>query len=121
MCKSHHLHIRFCTCAEVDPTSKTYWSLSRRSKDAVNVIGQFHAPSRPEPFALYLQQFLEDDLNTVQLFDFHYEPEDGDILTIHFNDLEFSFIVDQGKFQAFLHGRNAGHEIILQGPIESSH
>lgn len=85
----------------------------------MNVIGQFHAPSRPEPFALYLQQYLEVDLNNAQLFDFDYEPEDGDILTIHFNNLEFSFMVYQGKFQVFFHGRNAGHEVLLQGPIKS--
>lgn len=95
-------HIKFCTCSpDLDP-DEADWTLYRPNRKAIvfgvimrewpdseDIARQKHA---------YNHRIL-DDLNNQNCFDFEYEPEEGDYLSIH-NFLAYHIYFRDGRWIA---------------------
>lgn len=74
---------KLCTCdASVDKT-KPHWILHRyiQSKEVLLGVGQFNFP---DPFETISIRSLKRRLNSINVFDFEYEPQEGDFLELYF-------------------------------------
>ncbi len=72
---------KLCTCAEKVDRTKPHWILHRylQSKEEIQLIGEF---SNPDPDQLRSERNLKRRLNLVNIFDFEYEPVEGDFLEL---------------------------------------
>ena len=72
---------KLCSCESDVDRSKPHWVLHRfiQSKEEYQVVGLF---SNLDPFDLVSLASLKSRLNTAKVFDFEYEPVDGDFLEL---------------------------------------
>jgi hypothetical protein len=70
-----------CTCESAVDRSKPHWVLHRnlQSKEEYQVVGLF---SNLDPYDLVSSSSLKRRLNTTNVFDFEYEPVEGDFLEL---------------------------------------
>ena len=97
MCKPEK-HIKLCTCAADEVDEHRYWRLIRVDPDPDNfIVGELVAPEFSE-LSMYLEEKFLEDLNTETVFDFKYEPKDGDVIEINLDDYQFAYEYKDGKF-----------------------
>ena len=92
---------KFCTCSGKTLNSTNTWRLSRKNTtQQLDVVGGLTPPPLPEGEANYFSEdgFIVDrllhDLNNNDVFDFDYNPLDGDRLSVSIGDdisLELTF------------------------------
>ncbi|MFM6948966.1 MAG: hypothetical protein ACKOWQ_08135 [Aquirufa sp.] len=73
---------KLCTCESIADRSKPHWVLHRTliQKDENNfIIGMLIGPN---PYELYLSKNLKKRLNSCNVFDFEYQPQEGDCLEL---------------------------------------
>ena len=79
MCKPGP-HFKFCTCDPKD-LGENYWRLNRGSYiNRMSVVGQWFKPYPGDPFSTeaFLAERIIFDLNNNPVFDFDYNPTEGD-------------------------------------------
>ncbi|MEJ1221416.1 hypothetical protein [Sediminicola sp. 1XM1-17] len=95
MCKISE-EIKLCSCATHMDSINNMWRLKSYTKPQI-VFGEYY-PSLPQHSKQEIlnHRILLDKLNSKNLFDFEYEPQEGDLL-------EISICVDEGhgKFVFF--------------------
>ncbi|WP_196889352.1 hypothetical protein [Aureivirga sp. CE67] len=102
MCKISE-HLKFCTCNEKINLKENYWELKRRAKGFI--LGQLI--HYPDDFDINKKTILKitDNLNSKNLFDFDYKPEEEDKLKLSFNKGEkesiIHFLFKNGKWERF--------------------
>ena len=108
MCKTGP-HFKLCTCSSIHPRTN-YWKLTRGNKKYDSgVVGLIMSPEdmdQPKHFdaAFFVQERLEFDLNNNDSFDFQYQPEEGDKIEFHFEELDnegfkTAFVFVEGRFR----------------------
>ena len=105
---------KFCTCSDLNVNRTNTWRLSRNNKtQKIDVVGGLELPKTPEGEAEYFYEdgFIVDrllhDLNNNDVFDFKYEPLEGDRLSVSMGDdigLELTF--ENGRFD------HSGHDFV---------
>ena len=90
---------KLCTCSDGVDKSKPYWILewlnsNLKDLELVN-IGRFP----PEYF--FKIELILLELNHNNPFDFDYQPKQKDVLTLSFEDGNYSLIYTQGKWRDF--------------------
>ncbi len=72
---------KLCTCDTVVDRTKPYWILHRyiQSKEEYQVMGEFMTPN---PYQQISTRSLKRRLNSINVFDFEYEPIEGDYLEL---------------------------------------
>ena len=129
MCKPGP-RFKLCSCAEKE-LEKTFWRLTRgNTVEIVHWVGDIIPPddlsfSPGIDANSFLPNRLQNDLNHSDIFDFAYQPKNGDLLIVNFDEswiengmyLEFTFtdgsfcFVDDGvEFQA-------DGEVLAQGTV----
>ncbi len=75
---------KLCTCEYSVDESKPHWVLHRhlQNKEEVQIMGLY---SQPDPYTTISEQSLQRRMNSVNVFDFSYEPEEGDYLELFLN------------------------------------
>lgn len=111
---------KLCSCSEGE-LGVNFWKLTRgNSHEKIQWVGDIVPPnanfdsSDTDPH-LFITKRLIYDLNHTDIFDFSYNPEDGDLLTVELGEtfieqgmyLEFSF--KKGQFE-LVHGGVAYNE-----------
>ena len=97
MCKPGK-HIKLCTCAADEVDEKRCWRLIRVDPDPENfILGQLVAPELTE-LSMYLEEKFLEDLNTENVFDFKYEPKNGDVIEITVDEYQFAYEYKDNKF-----------------------
>ena len=73
-----------CTCESAVDRSKPHWVLHRQlqSREKIEIMGMF---SEPDPYTTISERSLQRRLNSVNVFDFDYKPEEGDYLELFLN------------------------------------
>lgn len=73
-----------CTCESAVDRSKPHWVLHRQlqSGEKNEIMGIF---SEPDPYTTISERSLQRRLNSVNVFDFDYKPEEGDYLELFLN------------------------------------
>lgn len=74
---------KLCTCNSDVDKSKPHWILHRhiQSKEVLRAVGLFNFP---DPFETISIRSLKRRLNSINVFDFEYEPQEGDFLELFF-------------------------------------
>ena len=110
MCSSDSL--KFCTCSSgpVDKT-KPYWVLyaSNRGDDRLDVrVGTITIPWISDTFSYEdFSNSLIDKLKSSSLFDFDYQPKEGDIISIHLTiagKIKISLRYESGEWEDLIFG-----------------
>ena len=110
MCSSDSL--KFCTCSSgpVDKT-KPYWVLyaSNRGDDRLDVrVGTITIPWISDTFSYEdFSNSLIDKLKSSSLFDFDYQPKEGDIISIHLTTagkIKISLRYESGEWEDLIFG-----------------
>ena len=110
MCSSDSL--KFCTCSSgpVDKT-KPYWVLyaSNRGDDRLDVrVGTITIPWISDTFSYEVfSNSLIDKLKSSSLFDFDYQPKEGDIISIHLTTagkIKISLRYESGEWEDLIFG-----------------
>ena len=72
---------KLCTCDSDLDRKKPHWILHRiiQSREVINVMGLFY---QPEPYIIISLRSLKRRLNSINVFDFDYIPQDGDFLEL---------------------------------------
>lgn len=109
---------KLCTCeSDVDRT-KPHWVLHRQlqSREMRQIVGLFNLP---DPYTMISERSLQRRLNSVNVFDFDYEPMEGDLLNLFLNQkfsLEFRMgswhLIDSFEIFIFKHKIKQSGEII---------
>ena len=75
---------KLCTCSTKVDRRKPHWILHRhiQSREKLEMMGEF---STPDPYTVISERSLQRRLNSVNVFDFDYEPEEGDFLELFLN------------------------------------
>jgi len=75
---------KLCTCESSVDRSKSHWVLHRhlQGREKTEMMGEF---STPDPYTTISERSLQRRLNSVNVFDFAYEPEEGDYLELFLN------------------------------------
>ena len=103
-------HFKFCTCSDSSHL-RDYWVLTTGNKEVdTGVVGSISMPSdlsEPEHFSndSFFHARISFDLNNSQIFDFAYEPKEGDKIEVHFKEfeedgLEMVWVYLNGEFQS---------------------
>jgi hypothetical protein len=93
---------KLCTCDTTVDRTKPHWVLHRyiQSKKEFQMMGDFRTPN---PFQKISSRNLLKRLNSVKIFDFEYEPQEGDYLElfisseIFFNEIEPDYRLEYSK------------------------
>ena len=110
MCSKEWL--KFCTCSTgpVDKT-KPYWVLysSNRGDDRLDVrVGTITIPWISDTFSYEdFSNSLIDKLKSSSLFDFDYQPKEGDIISIHLTTagkIKISLRYESGEWEDLIFG-----------------
>ena len=110
MCSSDSL--KFCTCSSgpVDKT-KPYWVLyaSNRGDDRLDVrVGTITIPWISDTFSYEdFSNSLIDKLKSSSLFDFDYQPKEGDIISIHLTTagkIKINLRYESGEWEDLIYG-----------------
>ena len=99
MC-SPEIHIKLCTCGNLEQVTNKTWRLVRGSS-YVHVVGDFlFADEAYQEFKVgdYLSKKILSDLNSYDVFDFDFRGQDGDTLIIYLNNQEFHYVFRSGVF-----------------------
>lgn len=123
---------KLCTCDSDLDRKKPHWILHRfiQSREVINVMGLFY---QPEPYVIISLRSLKRRLNSINVFDFDYIPQDGDFLELFvspdpFDDelmADFELEYSNGKWRYIDESEIIQHkhsEIIegeIQGPKSS--
>ena len=77
-----------CTCESAVDRLKPHWVLHRQlqSREKIEIMGMF---SEPDPYTTISERSLQRRLNSVNVFDFDYKPEEGDYLELFLIGLLF--------------------------------
>jgi hypothetical protein len=122
---------KLCTCGSKVNKLKPYWILHRylQSKEEYQLLGQFYLPN---PYNKISNRSLKRRLNSVNVFDFEYDPQEGDYLElfispykeaeeIEFPDFELEFINGKWKLlEEFIsneYKHSARHVGVIKGPV----
>jgi hypothetical protein len=75
---------KLCTCDTSVDRTKPHWILHRfiQSKEEYQVMGDFRTPN---PYQQISTRSLKRRLNSINVFDFEYEPIEGDYLELFLN------------------------------------
>lgn len=75
---------KLCTCSTKVDRRKPHWILHRHilSREKLEMMGEF---STPNPYTVISERSLQRRLNSVNVFDFDYEPKEGDFLELFLN------------------------------------
>jgi len=127
MCSNEWL--KFCTCSTgpVDKT-KPYWVLysSNRGDDRLGVrVGTISTPWISDTFSYEdFSKSLIDKLESSSLFDFEYEPKEGDIISIHLTTackIKISLRYESGEWWDLIYGYDCVNDFYIKrldsGPI----
>ena len=117
MCKPGK-HLKLCTCAADEIDEQRCWRLYRVDPDPENFIeGELVPPDWTE-LSMYLEEKFLEDLNIKNVFDFEYEPKDGDVIEITLDDYQFAYEYKGGNFEDAGIGYSFSHSLeVLQGNI----
>jgi hypothetical protein len=118
-------HIKLCTCNPDEIDEDRCWSITRVDPDPLADIWcgsiAFHTPDFDGAEG-YLQAKILDDLNSTNVFDFEYLPQDGDVVSLSFGGFEFAFEFEDGKYNqhppvdhGFTHRLNVAEGNIYSG------
>ena len=122
---------KLCTCGSKVDKLKPYWILHRylQSKEEYQLLGQFYLPN---PYDKISSRSLKRRLNSVNVFDFEYDPQEGDYLELYitpykegeeieFPDFKLEF--NNGKwrlleeFESIEYKHSAKHVGVIDGPV----
>ena len=98
MCKPGK-HIKLCTCAADEIDEKRCWRLYRVDPNPSDFIEGMIVPPELTELSMYLEEKFLEGLNTENVFDFEYEPKDGDVIEITLDDYQFAYEYKDGKFE----------------------
>ena len=75
---------KLCTCSTKVDRRKPHWVLHRHilNREKLEMMGEF---GTPDPYTVISERSLQRRLNSVNVFDFAYEPEEGDFLELFLN------------------------------------
>lgn len=120
---------KLCTCDSNVYRTKPHWVLHRfiQNKEEIFVVGQFKFP---DPFETISIRSLKRRLNSVNVFDFEYEPQEGDFLELFFaseidedeisSDYELEFSRGKWKllepFEIYQYKHSLSHRGEIMGP-----
>jgi hypothetical protein len=123
---------KLCTCDSDLDRKKPHWILHRfiQSREVINVMGQFHQPGLYKIISL---RSLKRRLNSINVFDFDYIPQDGDFLELFVSPdpsddelmADFELEYSNGKwryldeYERIEHKHSATHEGEIQGAKSS--
>ena len=123
---------KLCTCDSDLDLKKPHWILHRfiKTREVINVMGLFY---QPEPYVKISLRSLKRRLNSINVFDFDYIPQDGDFLELFvspdpFDDelmADFELEYSNGKwgyideYERIEHKHNEILEGEIQGPKSS--
>jgi hypothetical protein len=125
---------QLCTCESTVDRFKPHWILHRTlilKDEETTILGLLIGPN---PFELYVSKNLKKRLNSTNVFDFEYLPQEGDCLELftgeisdpdfELEDLEpshrFEFTKGKWKFIEPFDGTINQHKNELSGPILGS-
>lgn len=124
---------KLCTCSSDIDRTKPHWILHRfiQSRDEYNVLGLFGCPN---PYQRITSRNLKRRMNSVNVFDFEYQPQDGDLLRLFLSpeiseddeiediepDFELEFINSKWRildnFISVRYKHSASHAGEIEGP-----
>ena len=129
-------HFKLCTCSDTSEL-RDYWVLTTdNNKIDTGVVGSICMPvdlGGPSLFSndSFIQERLEFDLNNADVFDFEYEPKEGDKLTVHFkqfeeeceeDDFDMVWVYSNGAFQSLEMGEDyIGGSSLAKGDVRFVH
>ena len=97
-------HIKFCTCNTVSMLDGNWWMLFRRKEGYIKVGQMFFYQTDLKIVESELHKLL-NNLNTTNLFDFNYIPQENDKLRINLKHIEkeseFDFLFIQGQWKPY--------------------
>ena len=75
---------KLCTCESSVDESKPHWVLHRylQNKEEIQIMGLYN---QPDPYTTLSERSLQRRMNSVNVFDFQYSPEEGDYLELFLN------------------------------------
>lgn len=92
-------HFKLCTCSEKIDKNKPHWVLERVTSNLKDmllpIIGMF-----PLNYDFNID-FILNELNNNNPFDFKYHPKQKDTLTLNFDSESFHVIYTNGKWRDF--------------------
>lgn len=122
---------KLCTCGSKVDKLKPYWILHRylQSKEEYQLLGQFYLPN---PYDKISFRSLQRRLNSVNVFDFEYDPQEGDYLELYvtpnqegeeieFPDFKLEFnhgmwrLLEEFESNEYKH--SAMHVGVIDGPV----
>ena len=98
MCKPGK-HLKLCTCAADQVDKERCWRLFRVDPGPRDVIEGMIVPPELTELSMYLEGKFLEDLNKENVFDFEYEPKDGDVIEITLDDYQFAYEYKDDKFE----------------------
>lgn len=88
-----------CTCSDGIDKSKPHWILERMNSNLKDMelvdIGMF------PPEYHFKIEFILSELNKNNPFDFEYQPKQKDVLTLNFDNDDYSLIYTNGEWRDF--------------------
>ena len=75
---------KLCTCESIVDESKPHWVLHRhlQNKEEVQIMGLYN---QPDPYTTISERSLQRRMNSSNVFDFEYSPEEGDYIELFLN------------------------------------
>lgn len=85
---------KLCTCENKVDRNKPHWNLHRytQSKEEYQMMGDFRTPN---PYQQISTRSLKRRLNSVNVFDFEYEPVEGDYLELFLSPETDCYVDDE--------------------------
>ena len=122
---------KLCSCGSKVDKQKPYWILHRylQTKEEYQLLGQFYLPN---PYDKISYRSLQRRLNSVNVFDFEYDPQEGDYLELYitpnqdgeeieFPDFRLEFKKGKWKlleeFESNEYNHSAKHVGVIEGPV----
>lgn len=132
-------HFKFCTCSDTSDL-RDYWRLTTdNNKIYTDVVGSISMPEDLSSALLvsdrsstffndsFLKTRIAFDLNNATVFDFDYEPREGDKIIVHFeqfedDDFDMVWVYSNGKFQSLEMGEDyVGGSSLAKGEVRFVH
>ncbi len=87
---------KLCTCGTNVDRTKPHWILHRyiQSKEEYKVMGEFRTPN---PYHQISTRSLKRRLNSINVFDFEYEPIEGDYLELYLSPEIDCYVDDEDE------------------------
>lgn len=90
---------KLCTCSDGIDKSKPHWVLERMNSNLKD-MEMVHIGMFPPEYHFKIE-FILSELNKNNPFDFEYHPKQKDVLTLNFENDDYSLIYTNGEWRDF--------------------